>query len=102
LNDTANSRFSIVYEKYSTNNKSEDEFLSKQVPWNTKFDGWPDVIMCGPHIHYFNKIDDELIMYSSPRQDTASNIIFTLDGEYESMGSDTGYSIDCKDKSIDL
>jgi len=68
----------------------------------TKFDGWPDVIICGINYHYFNKLDDKLIMYSSPRfSEDRSNIIFESDGKFKSVESNSSISDECKDKSID-
>jgi len=78
--------------------------------WDTKYDGWPDVILCfydasdysSYFYHYFNKIEDGVIMYSGPRSEY-SNIIFNSDGEYQSRDSyEDYYSIGCEKSIKDL
>jgi len=89
-------------------NSQDPEFSSgitnPQCPQQiTKFDGWPDVILCDIYYHYFNKFDNEFIMYSTSRWgNQESNIIFKLDGEIEQIDTNSWWlNYECTGKSIE-
>jgi len=87
----------------NTDNSDKIQTIGNALTNLTKFNNWPDFILCGVYYHYFDKFVGEDVMYSTSRYgDQKSEIIFTVDGEIKEIhtGAKTEVSAGCEGKSI--
>jgi len=87
----------------NTDNSDKIQTIGNALTNLTKFNNWPDFILCDVYYHYFDKFVGDDIMYSTLRYgDHKSEIIFTVDGEIKEIhaGELAVVSAGCEGKSI--